>query len=227
MDRPARLVSYIGDPEDEHELSDELEAGSDDMDISGSEDEAAEGAGADAEHGAAASSEHDLIPPEPPGRCSKELQEMVARLHQEREHTGVDMNERLRKPKNFRNPSIYEKLIAFCEIDEFGTNYPPELYDPTIWGKQSYYDELARVQKEDMERREKERKERTKVEVVTGTRKFLDGSNSEPKRRSKWDQVGAPQGSSIPIIKPAGLATGLPPPSKTSIPAFGSIAKKK
>jgi len=65
------------------------------------------------------------------------------------------------------------------------------------------------------------------VEVVTGTRKFLDGSNSEPKRRSKWDQVGAPQGSSIPIIKPAGLATGLPPPSKTSIPAFGSIAKKK
>ena len=38
-----------------------------------------------------------------------------------------------------------------------------ELYDPSIWGKQSFYEELAKVQKEDMERREKERKERTKV----------------------------------------------------------------
>ncbi|XP_037073046.1 SAP30-binding protein-like [Pollicipes pollicipes] len=222
FDRPARLVSYVGDPEDDLDLDDELEAGSDDMDISRSDDEGGEQEGErDGAAGAAAASE-DLIPSEPAGRCSKDLQEMVAKLCQERERTGADMNDRLRSHKDFRNPSIYEKLITFCDIDEFGTNYPPELYDPSIWGKQSYYDDLARVQKEDMERREKERKERTKVEVVTGTKK-LDG---EPKRRSKWDQVGAPHGSSVPIIKPAGLATGLPPPAKT-IPAFGSIAKKK
>ena len=177
------------------------------------------------------------------------------------------MNDTLRAHKDFRNPSIYEKLIQYCDIDEFGTNYPPvrftsltvwrrgqatgtqtglplaytahgsllhqvrksrgvllfrrrssypmkfqkkvsdivklsisvkvyymlilmccfhsnvielgtcslthvyiaksggsqELYDPSIWGKQSFYEELAKVQKEDMERREKERKERTKV----------------------------------------------------------------
>ena len=38
-----------------------------------------------------------------------------------------------------------------------------ELYNPTIWGKESFYDELAKAQKVDMDRREKERKERTKV----------------------------------------------------------------
>ena len=39
--------------------------------------------------------------------------------------------------------SIYEKLIEFCGIDEKGTNYPPELYDPSIWGKESFYDCLG------------------------------------------------------------------------------------
>ena len=39
--------------------------------------------------------------------------------------------------------SIYEKLIEFCGIDEKGTNYPPELYDPSIWGKESFYDALG------------------------------------------------------------------------------------
>lgn len=221
LDQPARLVSYIGDPDDGQDSDDYLEAGSDDMDISHSDDEAAEQSGADAS-GAAAGTDGDLIPPEPTGRCNKEVQEMVAKLYQERLRTGVDKNNMLRAHKDFRNPSIYEKLIQFCDIDEFGTNYPPELYDPSIWGKQSYYEDLAKVQKEDMERREKERKERTKVEVVTGTKKM----NGEPARRSKWDQVGAPHGAGVPIIKPAGLATGLAPPSKT-IPAFGSIAKKK
>ncbi|XP_043241738.1 SAP30-binding protein-like isoform X2 [Amphibalanus amphitrite] len=223
MDRPARLVSYIGDPEDDRD-SDDVEAGSDDMDISRSDDEGAEQGAGDAQGAGAAarSADDDLIPPEPPGRCSKDLQEMVAKLCQKRLRTGADMNDKLRAHKDFRNPSIYEKLIQFCNIDEFGTNYPPELYDPSIWGKQSYYEELAKVQKEDMERREKERKERTKVEVVTGTKKMT----GEPARRSKWDQVGAPHAGGVPIIKPAGLATGLAPPSKT-IPAFGSIAKKK
>ncbi|KAG7158675.1 SAP30-binding protein-like, partial [Homarus americanus] len=44
-----------------------------------------------------------------------------------------------------------------------GTNYPLDMYDPHCWGKESYYDELARVQKEEMDKREKERKDKTKV----------------------------------------------------------------
>jgi hypothetical protein len=36
-----------------------------------------------------------------------------------------------------------------------GTNFPPELYDGHLFGKESYYDELAKVQKAEMDRREK------------------------------------------------------------------------
>ena len=49
----------------------------------------------------------------------------MTKLCQERLRTGADMNDKLRAHKDFRNPSIYEKLIQFCDIDEFGTNYPP------------------------------------------------------------------------------------------------------
>ena len=95
--------------------------------------------------------------------------------------------------KAFRNPSIYEKLIIHCNIDELGrflvdflvvtlvvtlvdvlvvtlvdslvdvpvvtpppgTNFPPALYDGHLFGKESYYEELAKVQKAEMDRREK------------------------------------------------------------------------
>ncbi len=43
------------------------------------------------------------------------------------------------------------------------------IFDPHEWHESSYYDELAKAQKELMEKREKERKERlTKVDFVSG-----------------------------------------------------------
>lgn len=107
--------------------------------------------------------EEDILPPEPHGRCSKELQDKITRLHEKMEKDGMDMNFLIQKRKDFRNPSIYEKLLQFCNINELGTNYPPHLYDPLRWGKESFYEELGRLQKEDMEKRQKERKEKTKV----------------------------------------------------------------
>lgn len=40
------------------------------------------------------------------------------------------MNYIIQRKKEFRNPSIYEKLIQFCAIDELGTNYPKDMFDP-------------------------------------------------------------------------------------------------
>lgn len=125
--------------------------------------------------------EEDILPPEPQGRCSKELQDKIARLHEKMEKDGVNMNFLIQKRKDFRNPSIYEKLLQFCNINELGTNYPPHLYDPLRWGKESFYEELGRLQKEDMEKRQKERKEKTKVSstnmfvmLIKFTRYYLD-----------------------------------------------------
>lgn len=174
------------------------------------------------------------LPPEPTGRCSPRLIERVMKLN-EKIVSGLDMNSLIQSRKDFRNPSIYEKLIQFCGLNELGTNHPPSIYDPSKWGKESFYEELAKVQKIEMDRREKEKKERTKVEFVSGTKKTNSNLNEEElkKRKSKWDQVGASASGNISVglIGPAGLLQ----PSLTSnvtgtrgtvISAFGSLPKK-
>jgi len=95
------------------------------------------------------------LPDEPTGRCSEKLQESVNKLYKRKMEYGYDLNRVIQMKKEFRNPSIYEKLIQYCQIDETGTNLPKELYDGHLFGKESYYDELAKVQKLDMEKREK------------------------------------------------------------------------
>lgn len=170
------------------------------------------------------------IPPEPAGKCPKELQETIAKFYSRMQNEGLDMNKIIQDKKNFRNPSIYEKLIQFCDINELDTNYPPEIYDPLKWGKESYYDELARVQKIEMDRREKEKKEKfAKIDFISGVVKKPE-SDDEKKRKSKWDQA-APNVGTKPAIKQPGLvqqpltssATGT---KGTVISAFGSLPRK-
>ncbi|OCT60689.1 SAP30-binding protein isoform X2 [Xenopus laevis] len=187
------------------------------------------------------------IPPEPPGRCSNHLQEKIQKLYEKKLKEGTDMNRIIQKKKEFRNPSIYEKLIQFCSIDELGTNYPKDMFDPHGWSEDSYYESLAKAQKIEMDKLEKAKKERTKIEFVTGTKKgtttsATTGTTSTTttstadaqKRKSKWD-------SAIPmttIAQPTILTTTATLPavvtvttsasgSKTTvISAVGTIAKK-
>lgn len=103
---------------------------------------------------------------------------------------GQDIRKRIEVNKNFRNPSIYEKLVSFLDIDELGSNFPPEIFDPHKWGPESFYEELAKRQKEVMEayvEREK-RKDKTKVEILSGTKvKKSSDSQAIERKRTKWD----------------------------------------
>ncbi|XP_031424303.1 SAP30-binding protein isoform X2 [Clupea harengus] len=103
------------------------------------------------------------IPPEPQGRCSSQLQEKILKLYERKQHGAFDTNSHIQKKKEFRNPSIYEKLIQFCSIDELGTNYPKDMFDPHGWTEDSYYEALAKAQKVEMDKLEKAKKDRTKV----------------------------------------------------------------
>uniref|UniRef100_A0A8C9PEN9 SAP30 binding protein n=1 Tax=Spermophilus dauricus TaxID=99837 RepID=A0A8C9PEN9_SPEDA len=85
------------------------------------------------------------IPPEPPGRCSNHLQDKIQKLYERKIKEGMDMNYIIQRKKEFRNPSIYEKLIQFCAIDELGTNYPKDMFDPHGWSEDSYYEALGNL----------------------------------------------------------------------------------
>ncbi|CAD5123397.1 unnamed protein product [Dimorphilus gyrociliatus] len=123
------------------------------------------------------------LPPEPASKCPSDVQEAFKKYHDEM-LGGRDINALYLNKKNLKNPSIYDKLLQFCKIDEKGSNFPKEIFDPHSWKKTSYYDALSNAQKIEMDKREKEKKDRTKVDFVSGTRK------DESKRKSKWDQSG-------------------------------------
>ncbi|XP_037929421.1 SAP30-binding protein-like [Teleopsis dalmanni] len=157
------------------------------------------------------------LPPEPKGKPSAELVEKVRQLYEKMDSNNMDMNRLIQGRKEFRNPSIYEKLIQFCDINEFGTNYPPEIYNPHQWGPESFYEELARVQKNEMLKRQKERKETDKIEQATVLARKVE--EEAKKRKSKWDQPAA--------VKPAiALTTTVTGTKGTVISAFGSLPKK-
>ncbi|XP_043103899.1 SAP30-binding protein isoform X2 [Puntigrus tetrazona] len=154
------------------------------------------------------------IPPEPPGRCSSHLQEKIFKLYERKLHGDFDTNSHIQKKKEFRNPSIYEKLIQFCGIDELGTNYPKDMFDPHGWSEDSYYEALAKAQKVEMDKLEKAKKEKTKIEFVTGTKKDAQ------KRKSKWD-------SAVPVTlaQPTLLTTTATLPGVVSVTTTASGTK--
>ncbi|CAF1437477.1 unnamed protein product [Rotaria sp. Silwood1] len=107
------------------------------------------------------------IPPESTKRCSTNFQEKFEEYKRFKK-TDVDHNVRIQELKDFRNPYMYERMISYLDIDEIGTNFPQELYDPHWWGKESYYEELSKAQKLEIHRREKER---TKIGFIPGVKK--------------------------------------------------------
>ncbi|XP_048101795.1 SAP30-binding protein isoform X2 [Alosa alosa] len=173
------------------------------------------------------------IPPEPQGRCSSQLQEKILKLYERKQHGAFDTNSHIQKKKEFRNPSIYEKLIQFCGIDELGTNYPKDMFDPHGWSEDSYYEALAKAQKIEMDKLEKAKKERTKIEFVTGTKKGTTTNAASSagsaatatateaqKRKSKWD-------SAVPVTlaQPALLTTTATLPGVVSVTTTASGTK--
>ncbi|XP_073844928.1 SAP30-binding protein [Musca autumnalis] len=159
------------------------------------------------------------LPPEPKGKPLPELTEKINQLYEKMESNNMDMNRIIQQRKEFRNPSIYEKLIQFCDINEFGTNYPPEIYDPLQWGTESYYEELALVQKNEMLKRQKEKKDSGKIEQVSALARKVE--EEAKKRKSKWDQ---PATVNKPTVPP--LTTTVTGTKGTVISAFGSLPKK-
>ncbi|MGH0141550.1 UNVERIFIED_CONTAM: hypothetical protein FKN15_001233 [Acipenser sinensis] len=174
------------------------------------------------------------IPPEPPGRCSNNLQEKIQKLYERKLHGDIDTNSHIQNKKEFRNPSIYEKLIQYCGIDELGTNYPKDMFDPHGWSEDSYYEALAKAQKVEMDKLEKAKKERTKIEFVTGTKKGTTTNAAAAtttstasttaadaqKRKSKWD-------SAVPVslAQPTILTTTATLPAVVSVTTTASGTK--
>ncbi|KAL3313246.1 SAP30-binding protein [Cichlidogyrus casuarinus] len=179
--------------------------------------------------------EEVCLPHEPSDQCSFELQEKVEKTIRRMQYDlSFDLNKTIQDNKAFRNPSIYEKLISFLGINEKGTNYPKDRFDPARYPPSSYYEELAKTQQKELDRLEKLKKEQLQRKLSEGIAelhhsasdsKLLSSSDSlanssltsgfpTNKKRSKWDNSPSSQHSSDAS-------------KKTVIPAVGSLSRIK
>nr|XP_014287582.1 SAP30-binding protein [Halyomorpha halys] len=173
----------------------------------------------DAEDEDACALDNNLFP-EPKGTCDPQLQDKITKMMVKMNNTNCDWNSVIQNKKSFRNPSIYEKLIEFCDINEFGTNYQPAVYDPNKWGKGSFYDDLHEVQKVEMEKRmEKDMKVVLPVAKAAGCSppvedlKFKKAPKvaqikdvkvgKKRKRNTKWDPAPNTVAILPTVVKPA------------------------
>ncbi|VDN97345.1 unnamed protein product [Rodentolepis nana] len=182
-----------------------------------------------------------VLPPEPSEMCSLDLQNKVETTIRRMQHDiSFDLNRMIQDNKFFRNPSIYKKLISFLGIDEKGSNFSKDVYDPYRWDANSYYDKLAEIQNREVERQDKLQKERRKADATnaipdsttaSGATAGLHrtASGTEVKKKSKWDTAGPVDSSQLPPPKVADPLSGsaVGGTAKVTIPAIGDLFHKK
>ncbi|KAI6206400.1 hypothetical protein M3Y94_00906400 [Aphelenchoides besseyi] len=100
------------------------------------------------------------LPPSPTGEIDEELQDKFDRLFKMKFEQRIDMNRMILQRKDFKNPSIYDKMKEEYGVNEYGTNYVDTGARDEIHLEESdYYDKLAEEQSRVIEQEEK----RTKV----------------------------------------------------------------
>jgi hypothetical protein len=133
-----------------------------------------------------------VMPDSPPGDVDPGLAQRFAVLA-EKTQSGNSVNEFIRKAKSFRNPNILEKLVAFFEVRDFGTNYPSGLYSPNQITRDDHYDRIEARRREWEERQARKQGER--VNFTSAGAVELPGASAssapKPARKSKWDSSGS------------------------------------
>ncbi|GAA6027247.1 hypothetical protein JCM8097_002522 [Rhodosporidiobolus ruineniae] len=87
------------------------------------------------------------IPPVPTGPCKPSVEAKLANFHKLRETRGLHFNDSLHASKAFRNPRIYAKLVEFVDVDETGTNWDRQVWDPKGLGPEATASRIAELQK--------------------------------------------------------------------------------
>lgn len=76
------------------------------------------------------------------------LQEKFKNYFAQKEN-GFDLNLVIKRRRDFKNPSMYEKLIEKFDVDEIGSNFNRTVFDPHGFTKDCFYDFIGMFQKKD------------------------------------------------------------------------------
>ncbi|KAI3429437.1 hypothetical protein D9Q98_005531 [Chlorella vulgaris] len=97
------------------------------------------------------------LPPEmrepPEGECDPVMQARVANWLYLQRTRGKFINDEIRKSRGYRNPEFFSKMVEHLEIEQYGTAFAPEVYDPAALPPQDYLDALQKEWAGEEERR--------------------------------------------------------------------------
>lgn len=108
-----------------------------------------------------------FLPPPLTTKCPEELQEKINKFLAYK-RAGKSFNVDLRNRKDYRNPDFLQHAVRYQDIDQIGTCFSKEVFDPHGYDKSDYYDEIEADMKREIERKDQERKKSQKVEFVAG-----------------------------------------------------------
>ncbi|KAK8948426.1 hypothetical protein KSP39_PZI005479 [Platanthera zijinensis] len=83
-----------------------------------------------------------FLPPAVTTKCSEELQEKINKFLTYKK-AGKSFNADLRNRKDYRNPNFLQHAVSYQDIDEIGTCFSKEVFDPHGYDKCDYYDEMG------------------------------------------------------------------------------------
>ncbi|KAI5071382.1 hypothetical protein GOP47_0013633 [Adiantum capillus-veneris] len=109
----------------------------------------------------------DFLPPPPTEKCSLDLQKKFARFLAYK-NAGRSFNEELRKSKGYRNPDFLQRAVKHQEIDQIGSRFSKEIFDPHGYDSSDFYDALALELKREQERKEQAKKQSQRVDFIHG-----------------------------------------------------------
>uniref|UniRef100_A0A5B7AXU5 SAP30-binding protein n=1 Tax=Davidia involucrata TaxID=16924 RepID=A0A5B7AXU5_DAVIN len=108
-----------------------------------------------------------FLPPPPKAKCSDELQEKIKKFLAYKK-SGKSFNAEVRNRKEYRNPDFLLHAVMYQDIDQIGSCFSKDVFDPHGYDKSDYYDEIEADMKREMERKEQEKKKSQKVDFISG-----------------------------------------------------------
>jgi len=140
---------------------------------------------------------------------------------------GKNIND-VRYSKNYKNPDILEKLVEHCGVNEIGSNYPVELFNPNAFEPHDYYESIAAEQRRMEEKRNDDRAGRTNIEFTSSSSVSSSTSSkvsTDDKKRSKWDSMEPSKQQIVTIV--SGTAAPPAPPTANAYVEYIRDRKKR
>ncbi|KAJ6886045.1 SAP30-binding protein-like isoform X2 [Populus alba x Populus x berolinensis] len=108
-----------------------------------------------------------FLPPPPKEKCPEDLQKKIDKFLALKK-IGRSFNAEVRNRKDYRNPDFLLHAVRYQDIDQIGSCFSKDVFDPHGYDQSDYYLEIEADMRRERERKEQELKRSPKVEFVSG-----------------------------------------------------------